>query len=183
MAETKENVALLVMDVQEGILARLEEKDAYLAKVKKTVDGAHDRGVPVIYVVVGFRAGLPEVSSRNQSFAAIKNMPKMNLTDPVPALAPSGSDVVVVKRRVSAFTGSDLEVILRAGDIRHLVLAGIATSGVVLSTVREAADKDFQLTVLSDLCLDFDAEVHNVLVEKVFPRQCAVMTAGEWAAV
>jgi len=55
-----------------------------------------------------------------------------------------------------------------------------ATSGVVLSTVREAADKDFQLTVLSDLCADFDPEVHAVLMQKVFPRQAAVLTRAAW---
>jgi nicotinamidase-related amidase len=89
---------------------------------------------------------------------------------------------VVVKRRVSAFTGSDLAVILRARSVRTLVLAGIATSGVVLSTLREAADRDFGLTVLSDACADRDAEVHRVLLEKVFPRQADVVTVDDWAA-
>ena len=60
----------------------------------------------------------------------------------------------VAKKRISAFAGSDLEVLLRANDIRHLVLCGIATSGVVLSTLREAGDKDYTMTVLSDLCAD-----------------------------
>jgi nicotinamidase-related amidase len=90
--------------------------------------------------------------------------------------------VIVVKKRISAFAGSDLEVLLRANDIRHLVLCGIATSGVVLSTLREAGDKDFALTVLSDLCADTDSEVHRVLLEKVFPRQARVITAAEWMA-
>ena len=91
--------------------------------------------------------------------------------------------MTVTKRRVSAFAGSDLDVILRAGGITHLVLAGIATSGVVLSTLRQAADLDYQLTVLSDGCLDADAEVHRVLTEKIFPRQAGVVTIEEWAAL
>jgi nicotinamidase-related amidase len=53
--------------------------------------------------------------------------------------------------------------------------------GVVLSTVREAADKDYQLTVLCDLCADFDPDVHEVLIKKVFPRQSTVITSEEWA--
>lgn len=97
-----------------------------------------------------------------------------------PAVVPLESDIVVTKRRVSAFTGSDLEVVLRAQGIQHLVLTGIATSGVVLSTVREAADKDYQLTVLSDCCADGDEEVHQVLTKKVFPRQAAVESLEEW---
>jgi nicotinamidase-related amidase len=60
------------------------------------------------------------------------------------------------------------------------VLTGIATSGVVLSTVREAADKDYRLTVLSDGCADLDPEVHSVLMGKVFPRQADVLTAMQW---
>jgi nicotinamidase-related amidase len=99
-----------------------------------------------------------------------------------PLLSPAPSDVVVTKRRISAFAGSDLEVLLRANDIRHLVLCGIATSGVVLSTLREAADRDYTITVLSDLCADRDPEVHRVLLEKVFPRQARVVTSAEWIA-
>jgi nicotinamidase-related amidase len=90
--------------------------------------------------------------------------------------------MTVTKRRVSAFAGSDLEVILRGHRIEHLVLAGIATSGVVLSTVREAADKDYRLSVLSDACADRDADVHSILTTKVFPRQAEVMTTAEWVA-
>jgi nicotinamidase-related amidase len=82
--------------------------------------------------------------------------------------------------RVSAFSGSDLEIVLRANDTQLLILAGIATSGVVLSTVREASDRDYRLVVLSDCCADSDPEVHDVLVRKVFPRQGEVMTGREW---
>jgi isochorismate hydrolase len=82
----------------------------------------------------------------------------------------------------SAFTGSDLEVVLRAGGIDSLVLAGIATSGVVLSTLRQAADLDYRLTVLADGCLDADPEVHRVLLEKVFPRQADVVRIADWTA-
>lgn len=78
--------------------------------------------------------------------------------------------------------GPDLDIILRAGGITHLVLAGIATSGVVLSTVRQAADLDYQLTVLSDGCLDADPEVHRMLTEKIFPRQAEVVRIGAWTA-
>jgi len=97
-----------------------------------------------------------------------------------PAIAPQPTDIIVTKRRFSAFVGSDLEVVLRAQGISHLVLSGIATSRVVLSTLREAADKDYQLTVLSDCCVDGDEEVQRVLLSKVFPRQAEVVTTEEW---
>ena len=84
------------------------------------------------------------------------------------------------KRRVSAFAGSDFDVVLRAANIDTLVLTGIATSGVVLSTLRQAADLDYRLVVLADAFLDGDAEVHRVLTEKVFPRQAEVLTVDRW---
>ena len=124
------------------------------------------------------------MSPDNKSFSAIAGTGRLAEGDPGaeihPAVAPRPGDVVVTKKRVSAFAGSDLDVVLRAGRTRHLILAGIATSGVVLSTVRQAADLDFRLTVLSDGCLDADPEVHRVLVEKVFPRQAAVVTIEDW---
>lgn len=97
------------------------------------------------------------------------------------SVAPRPDDLVITKKRVSAFTGSDLEVVLRSLQINHLVLSGIATSGVVLSTLREAADKDYVITVLSDCCADRDEEVHRVLTTKIFPRQAEVITVDEWA--
>jgi nicotinamidase-related amidase len=59
------------------------------------------------------------------------------------------------------------------------VLSGIATSGVVLASLRQAADLDFSLTGLADACIDPDDEVHRVLCEKVFPGQATVLTVEE----
>jgi nicotinamidase-related amidase len=176
--------ALLVMDVQNAIVERVAEGAvALLGTLSSTVDAARDAGIPVIYVRVAFRQGAPEVSSRNQSFATARS-DAMNELDPAtdvhPAVAPKPGDIAVTKRRVSAFAGSDLHTVLRALDADSLVLTGISTSGVVLSTLRQAADLDFRLTVLSDGCADLDPEVHRVLMEKVFPRQASVMTAAEW---
>jgi nicotinamidase-related amidase len=176
------NTALLVMDVQLGIVDRLDDKDDYISRAKAAVDAAHNKNIPVIYVVVGFRPGFPDVSSNNKSFKAMKETGSDVMLNPRPIIGLNETDIVVTKRRVSAFSGSDLEVILRSQGVTSLVLSGIATSGVVLSTVREAADKDFQLTVLSDLCSDFDETVNSVLLEKVFPKQAAVITSSEWIA-
>jgi nicotinamidase-related amidase len=52
----------------------------------------------------------------------------------------------------------------------------------ILSTLREAADLDYVLTVLRDGCIDRDEEVHRVLMDKVFPRQASVVLASEWMA-
>ena len=175
--------ALLVMDVQRGIVNRFPDS-AYLPRLAGAVDAARAAGIPVIHVAIGFRTGHPEISARNKSFSAVSQGGAFAEGDPDaeihPDIAPRPGDIVVTKKRVSAFAGSDLDMVLRAGDIDSLVLTGIATSGVVLSTLRQAADLDFGLTVLSDGCLDGDPEVHRVLTEKVFPRQADVVTVEEW---
>ena len=89
----------------------------------------------------------------------------------------------VAKRRVSAFTGSDLEVVLRASGVSRLILAGISTSGVVLSTLLQAADLDYDPMVLSDACADADPVAHAAVLEHVAPMHAAVTTVDEWAAV
>ena len=178
-------MALLVMDMQEGIVSRFAQASDVLAPTSTAITAARAASIPVIYVVVAFRPGYPEVSLRNKVFSATKQQ-QSSLSAPMtnmeihPAIAPQPTDIVVMKRRVSAFSGSDLDVVLRAQDISHLVLCGIATSGVVLSTLREAADKDYQLTVLADCCVDSDEEVQRVLLSKVFPRQAEVLQAEAW---
>ena len=178
--------ALLVMDMQLSILSRITETEPLLTNVASAIAAARSRNMPVIYVVVGFRAEAPEISMNNKSFSAFGNKdmwtPEFseNFVKIHPAIAPQPGDVTVTKRRVSAFTGSDLEVVLRAKNVNHLVFTGIATSGVVLSTLREAADKDYKMTVIEDSCGDMDAEVHQVLTTKIFPRQADVVTTAEW---
>lgn len=182
-----QGTALLVMDFQERIVGMVADSATLVERARAAIDTAHEAGIPVIYVVVRFREGFPEVSARNKSFSALKTggMPlgeNSSEAQIYSGLAPAAGDLVVTKRRVSAFAGSDLEVVLRGLNIHRLVLAGIATSGVVLSTLREAADKDYELVVLSDACADMDEEVHRVLLTKVFPRQADVMTVEQWAA-
>jgi nicotinamidase-related amidase len=177
--------ALLIMDVQNAILDRFGPADDYLDRVVAAQAKAEDASLPVVLVRVGFTPGYPEVSPHNAMFGAIRSSGAMQLGDagcePHDRLLRGRGEIVVTKKRVSAFTGSDVTQVLRAHDVDHLVLGGISTSGVVLSTVREAADRDYRLTVLSDLCLDGDDEVHRVLIEKVFPRQAEVMTSTAWS--
>ncbi|MBK0377848.1 cysteine hydrolase family protein [Mucilaginibacter segetis] len=178
------NTALLIMEMQVALLQNLPNAQPMLDNVAHAIAYARKKGIPVIYVVVGFRSGLPEISIYNKSFAASKErFSSVNPEDFVkiePSIAPASGEITITKRRFSAFTGSDLEVILRANGIQQLVLSGIITSGVVLSTVREAADKDYSITVLADCCADRDNEVHEMLMHKIFPRQAEVINVADW---
>jgi nicotinamidase-related amidase len=172
--------ALLVMDYQTLIVENFADgKNALLERTARLIAAARKSRAMVAYVVVGFRPGYPEVSSRNASFGPIKESGRFaagSAGSEIHAnVAPVANEAVVTKHRVGAFFGTDLDMILRANGIETLLLAGIATSGVVLSTLRHAADADYRIVVVKDCCSDCDEEVHCALMEKVFPRQGAVV--------
>ena len=178
--------AVLIMDYENQILGMLPEKTqtAVLDNASAILKEARQAHVPVIYVVVRFRDGYPEVSRQNKRFAGLKESGRLREGTPGAEIsvrvAPQPGDIVVTKRRVGAFSTTDLESILRANNISTLALFGISTSGVVLSTVRWAADMDYQLVVVSDASADMDDEVHRVLTEKVFPGQATVVSTHEF---
>jgi nicotinamidase-related amidase len=179
--------ALLVMDFQTLILENYAvDMAGLLTRTAALIETARKVGMTVIYVVVGFRPGYPEISPRNQIFSGVKKSGLFAAGDAAtaihPAVTPRDGEVIVTKHRVGAFPGTDLEMVLRAGGIDTLLLAGVATSGVVLSTLRHAADADYRLLVVEDCCSDKDQEVHRVLMQGVFPRQASVVTAGEISA-
>jgi nicotinamidase-related amidase len=176
---------LLLMDFQHGIVESLGSSSVVEAAARAP-KAERAAGIPVMFVRVAFRPGYPEVAESNASFSALAAQggdamtQDHAVTQVHAALTPLDGEPVIVKRRVSAFSGSDLDVLLRAAGADTLILAGLSTSGVVLSTLRQAADLDYRLTVLADACADRDEEVHRVLTEKVFPRQALVTTTDEW---
>ncbi|KAI1430098.1 Isochorismatase-like protein [Xylaria sp. FL1777] len=100
-----------------------------------------------------------------------------------PAIAEAAvDDIHIKKRRVSALYGNDLDIVLRSLGIEKIVVAGLATSGAVLSTVRQAFDMDYEITVLADLCADPSADVHEILLAKILAKQASVVNAEEWLA-
>ncbi|WAC55609.1 cysteine hydrolase family protein [Gordonia sp. SL306] len=182
---THSRSVLLAMDFQNGIVDRLSSPDV-LAPAGRAVAAARTAGVPVFFVRVAFRAGYPEVAETNQGFAAAKQHAGDTMvetgqgTQIHESLAPQAGEPIITKRRISAFTGSDLDVLLRGAGVDTLILSGISTSGVVLSTLRQAADLDYRITVLEDACADTDDTVHRVLMDAVFPRQATVTATDSW---
>jgi nicotinamidase-related amidase len=176
--------ALLLMDFQRMVVdSYAVDKEAFLGRVKRLAVAARNSGTMVIHVVVGFQLGYPEVSGRNSVFSSLKAAGLLAAGDPTaeiyPELTPQPGDIVVTKQRVSAFTGTNLDMILRSNNIDTLLLTGILTQGVVLSTLRHAADMDYRAVVVADGCSDKDPEVQRVLMEKIFPLQARVATVEE----
>jgi nicotinamidase-related amidase len=181
------HTALLGMDCQAGIVSiYAKPQEPFLERCSSVLRVARKIGMPVIHVKVGFRPGLPEVAMRNRLFGSVKSSPQhQNLFEgPAgaihPTLGPEPDDIVVTKHRISAFSGTDLQMILRAKEVETLVLFGIATSGVVLSTLLEACDLDYRTVVIADCCADSDQELHRVLIERLFPLRGEVTTAADF---
>ena len=178
--------ALLSMDLQTAIVSIYTRgQDDFLPRVAEVLNTARNSGMSVMHVCMGFRPGLPEIGSRNPLFAGIKSSPQwqqlfQGTAGAIhPAVAPQPDDIVITKHRISAFAGTDLDMILRAKEIDTLILMGIATSGVVLATLLHATDADYWVIVIKDCCADQDQEVHACLTEKVFPRLATVVTGNQ----
>lgn len=171
--------ALLIMDFQNGALSTIADTADLLNRAAHARGTADAAGMQVVYIRVAFAPDqLAAIPDRNKMFAAIAaagfladGSPETQIP---PMIAPRAEDRVFTKTRVSAFSTTELAAFLDERGIDTLVLAGIQTSGVVLSTVRDAADRDYRLLVLADCCADPDAGVHETLTTKVFPRQADV---------
>lgn len=97
----------------------------------------------------------------------------------VDRLAPA--DISIEKVAYSAFYMTRLEWVLRKCDIRKLIVCGIVTNGGVASTVRDAHVRDFDVTVLSDGCAAFSADVHETAIAALKPV-CRVATIADMLA-
>jgi nicotinamidase-related amidase len=178
--------ALLLMDFQNVIVGMVgDQSGALLERATKARAAAKAAGMAVMHVRVAFSdADYAAISPRNKSFSALAS--RRFITDGSPeaaihaALKPAADEEVFTKKRVGAFSTTNLSERLKVRGIDTLILTGIATSGVVLSTLRDAADHDYRLLVISDCCADMDAETHRVLTEKVFPRQADVITLDQF---
>ncbi len=177
--------AVLTLDLQNGIFGFLPDSLQITSKAGQAVEFARSAGMQVIHVGLGFSPGHPEISDLKNNFHRVKEndlFVKGTQSAQFHESVYRPGDLVVYKQRVGAFSDNELHLILRARKIEHLVLMGIATSGIVLSTLRRAFDLDYTCTVLKDACYDDDAEVHKVLTEKVFTRQGTVITVDEFIA-
>ena len=181
----KSKTALLMADFATSGIGQnpVAEERHTLERAKDVLDAARTAGVFVAYCVSHFRPGYPEVSDRDRTRAARRDSGEVLRTDPAElihtSVKPMPGEPVIGKHRTSAFSGSAFEMVLRAKNIDTLILMGHSTSGVILSTIRLAADLDYQLVVVEDGCADRDPEVHKLLMEKVFPRQGTVVSSKE----
>jgi nicotinamidase-related amidase len=180
--------ALLLMDLQPSILASHPDADAFLAELRRAREAARSAGATIGYVRVALsEEDAARVPAHSRFATAAARVHEIGPDHPAvsvdPRIAPAEGEIVVRKSRYGAFSTTDLDEQLRARGVDTIVLAGISTSGVVLSTARDGVDKDYRIVVLSDGTFDRDPEVHRVLTEKVYPaQQAAVVTIDDLIA-
>jgi nicotinamidase-related amidase len=180
-----QRTALLIADFYEAIMGTIPHAvdRQVVESTQRLQRAARDAGLFVCYCATVFRPGYVEISERNKTFRERKHSGQAPMSDPVqlihPGVQPVAGEVVVGKHRVNALYGTALDLILRANGIDTLIILGYATSGVVLSTVRYAADLDYRLVVVEDCCADQDPEIHNFLTQRLLPRQAEVVAATD----
>jgi nicotinamidase-related amidase len=185
LSPDRQRTALLIADFYAAIMSTIPHAvdRQVVEKTQRLQSAAREAGLFVCYCATVFRPGYVEISERNKTFRERKHSGQPAVSDPVqlihPAVRPAAGEVVVGKHRVNALYGTALDPILRANDIDTLIILGYATSGVVLSTTRYAADLDYRLVVVEDCCADQDPEVHNFLTQRIFPRQAEVVGAAD----
>lgn len=176
------------MDYQVGLVRRFPDDAAMISRVNAAISATRRREGGVGWVRVGFTdSDFDAIPPTSVMARAVSPERHAELHADAPSsqiderLDQRPDDVSVRKTRVGAFTTTDLDRRLRDRGVTTVVLAGISTSGVVLSTVREAMDRDYEIVVLSDGCADPDADAHAFLIERLFPRYATVITVGEFA--
>src|SRR5262245_48635330 len=184
----KSKPALLMADFSAGNMAQtpIVQEQHTFERASEVLAAARNAGIFVTYCISHFRPGYPEVPAQNNQRSPMRAAGEVLPADPAmlihQAVKPRQGEPVIAKHRTSAFSGSAFETILRSQGIDTIILMGHATSGVILSTVRLAADLDYHLIVVEDGCADRDPEVHQLLMEKVFPRQATVVSAAALVA-
>ena len=181
----KPKTALLIADFYRDMMTTLPHAidRKVVEKTQAVQKAARDAGILVCYSATVFRPGYVEISDRNKTFSQRKASDQPAISDPMlvihEAVRPIEGEVVVGKHRVNALFGTDLDMTLRANNIETIILLGYATSGVVLSTTRYAADADYRIIIAEDCCSDSDIEVHDFLTQRIFPRQADVVQSED----
>jgi nicotinamidase-related amidase len=178
--------ALIVGDVQQGITHNFDFSEAVIEPISGLLTDARREGMEVIFVRAALRESRADLSPRNMvmtSFFEVGDLfHEMSAGTHIDSrVAPLGHETIVTKRRASAFHGTDLDIVLRSRGIDAITIVGVATSAMVLATVLDAIDLDYTVSVVRQGCADFDPEVHDFLMDRIFPaRGAAVVDSASW---
>jgi nicotinamidase-related amidase len=181
--------ALLMMDFQYAMVGALGNSAATPAVTNAlaALEWARANNISIGHVSVSFDPDeASEIPDTNKNFAPVRSAGMLRTGSPeaqiVDLVKPADDEQTFRKTRIGAFSTTALGEWLEERGVDTLVLAGITTSGVVLTTVREASDRDLRVIVLRDATADLDPVAHDVLLEKVFPATADVVSTAELLA-
>ncbi|MEE6140125.1 cysteine hydrolase [Mycobacterium sp. 050128] len=172
--------ALLLLGCQPGVLAAVPDHSAFVTKINTAIDVIRLHDGHVIHARMAFDPSdnrFPPMT--NKQFSALVRARQLQNGTPDaelhPALAVRPHDIQVRTTRLGGFSTTNLDEQLTNHGVTTLIVAGAHTSGALLTTVREAADRDYRLIVLVDCAADPDPEVHSLLFQRIFPRQADIL--------
>jgi nicotinamidase-related amidase len=176
--------ALIIGDIQRGITGAYPFARQVLAPLIDLLPRVRSAGVLVVFVRIAFRgngADVPPGNAMISAFFEAGDLFHEGTAGTEIDLPVHDEDVLVLKRRASAFAGTDLDLVLRARAVDTIAVAGVATSAMVAATCYDAADRGYRVTVLRDGCADSDSSVHDFFMDKVFPgRAFEVVPCAAW---
>lgn len=161
---------------------QLKQKDL-VNRTVSLLQQAREKGVTIIHVPLRFTSDYREVAADATALAAIiKEQKRFQHGTPGaeihPAFAPESSDLVAEGRKgISGFTGSNLDALLRARGIRYVAVAGFATEVCVESTIRDAYDRGYHCTLLSDCTAAHSDQDQQYVENTIMPFFGNVSTA------
>jgi nicotinamidase-related amidase len=173
-----EHTALVVVDMQNDYCSPggagdrngrdLTDVQAIIPRTARLIDAARATGVPIVflrYTIGPATAGLsgPEIMRRGVLFAnveaTIKGTWGHEIVDGLPYQP--DQDVVIDKRRLSGFVGTELDHFLHSRGVKTIVVTGVVTQGCVETTVRDAACYDYYVAVVEDCCASTSRQLHE----------------------
>jgi nicotinamidase-related amidase len=158
--------ALIVVDLQKGILARVEAKamSSVIENAVVLLGAFRKHKLPVVLVnAAGVAPG------RNEQPRMPANFPP-DFIELIPELKQQPSDHTVTKRTWGAFTNTDLDAWLKKNGVTQIVVCGVATSAGVESTARFANELGYNVTLAIDAMTDLSPEAHDNSITRIFPR-------------
>lgn len=184
--------ALLLLDLQNemvdpagkvggGGLAKVVEMRGVLTNAAKALAAARSKGIPVVFVRLGFRPDYADALSVAPRVEKLKANNAVVLgtwaTEFPDVIKPQEGELVVTKQCVNPFYNTGLMNWLFANDIKKIIIGGVVTNLVVESTARAADDAGFAITVLEDLCAAPNPDWHKFAIENTLPLFAEVTTS------
>lgn len=147
------------------------QKHGTLKKLAKKQEEVRSAGGRVIHIRLGFENDYSDHPARSPLLGGARGAGILQIgtwsTEIHSTVAPGTGDIVLVKKRISAFYGTNLEATLRSLNCENLIIAGVATDIAVQSAARDAHDRDFAVQVAADLCAAASDEDHERALENL----------------